>query len=256
MNCPDVDELGAAFSFGALEPAQRRELLEHLERCREPHDAARSARGVSFALASSLEPIPPSPELRQRLMTTIAATAQDDAVMPRGSAAEAPRRRPLPIAVDPPFLGWLPPSWARGLAVGGVAATIVLAVVGVSLSTQLRERDDTLRAAAHAISVGSATIRIEGLAGNGYLVETPGAGAALILAGVQQLPDDRLYELWLIPADGAPVPAGTFTPAGDELAVVPVEQDLQGYELFAVTIEAERVDAPTSDPVLVAPLEI
>jgi hypothetical protein len=33
--------------------------------------------------------------------------------------------------------------------------------------------------------------------------------------------------------------------------VVALEQDLSGFALFAVTVEAERVDAPTGDPVMV-----
>jgi hypothetical protein len=37
--------------------------------------------------------------------------------------------------------------------------------------------------------------------------------------------------------------------------VVALEHDLTGAAAFAVTVEADRVDAPTSDPVLVAPLE-
>jgi hypothetical protein len=32
--------------------------------------------------------------------------------------------------------------------------------------------------------------------------------------------------------------------------VVPVDRDLAGFETFAVTVEAERVTAPTSDPVM------
>ena len=39
------------------------------------------------------------------------------------------------------------------------------------------------------------------------------------------------------------------------VAVVTLEQPLEGAVVFAVTVEAERVDAPTSDPVLLATLE-
>jgi hypothetical protein len=38
------------------------------------------------------------------------------------------------------------------------------------------------------------------------------------------------------------------------VAVLPVEKDLSGYATFAVTVEAERVDAPTSTPVMVGDL--
>ena len=45
------------------------------------------------------------------------------------------------------------------------------------------------------------------------------------------------------------------SPATNGVAVVPVEQDLSGFQTFAVTVEAERVDAPTTDPVMVGTIE-
>ncbi len=43
---------------------------------------------------------------------------------------------------------------------------------------------------------------------------------------------------------------GTIEVADPELAVVALEQDLSGFALFAVTVEAKRVDAPTGEPVM------
>ncbi len=39
------------------------------------------------------------------------------------------------------------------------------------------------------------------------------------------------------------------------LALVTLEQEIGASTVFAVTIETERVEAPTSEPVLVASLE-
>ena len=39
------------------------------------------------------------------------------------------------------------------------------------------------------------------------------------------------------------------------MVCVPVEDDLAGFQTFAVTVEAERVEAPTGDPVMVGTLE-
>jgi hypothetical protein len=61
--------------------------------------------------------------------------------------------------------------------------------------------------------------------------------------------------MWLIGADGTPVGVGTFTvSSADQPAVVTLEQPTTGFTTFALTVEQSRVDAPTSDPVLVAPL--
>lgn len=50
------------------------------------------------------------------------------------------------------------------------------------------------------------------------------------------------------------VAVGTF---GDDdgVAVVALEQGIGTATTFAVTVEVERVDAPTTDPVLAASLE-
>jgi anti-sigma-K factor RskA len=86
------------------------------------------------------------------------------------------------------------------------------------------------------------------------VVDTPGEGAALVVADLAGLPADRLYELWLIDASGAPVAVGTFNPTEDAVIVVPVERDLTGYATFAVTVEAERVAAPSGSPVMISDL--
>ena len=47
---------------------------------------------------------------------------------------------------------------------------------------------------------------------------------------------------------------GTFKPSTDAIAVVAVDRDLAGFATFAVTVEAQRVAAPTGAPVMVGQL--
>ena len=74
------------------------------------------------------------------------------------------------------------------------------------------------------------------------------------LLGVYMIQDERmLYEMWLIGPDGVPIDVGTFSPTpGNEFVVVELEQPFEGFDVFAVTLEQTRVDAPSSDPVLTA----
>lgn len=260
MNCREVDELGAAFALDAVDPTERRAIRAHLEQCGEEHVELRQAIGVGVVIASALEPVAPSPGLRKRVMATISATAQEPIGAAPGDAASRPgasggTSRPVRGAWRGGFLDWLTLPRARALAAGGVAAALVLAVASASLYVSLSEREQALRAAAAAIADGATAFRVEGEAGRGYVVDTPGAGATLVLGDLRDLPDDRIYELWLLPEHGAPVAAGTFTSPDEPLAVVEVEDDLAGYTTLAVTIERERVEAPTSEPVLLAPLE-
>jgi anti-sigma-K factor RskA len=250
MDHAAVDELGAAFALGALEPDERRAVEAHLATCPEPHTEVRSLIGVEQVLAVSLEPVQPSATLRERIMASIERAPQEH-------AAARPARRPA--ATEPRerrgWLDWLSPRVARPLAVAAVVALIAVGAVGLNLQAQLAERDEALRAVADAIASGQTAFLVEGDAGRGYVVDTPGDGAVLVVAELASLPTDKIYELWLLDAEGTPVAVGTFTPSDTEVAVVQLERDLAGYAIFAVTVEAERVDAPTSSPVMVAELQ-
>lgn len=260
MRCTDVDELDAAFALGALDAEEDRAVREHLATCREPHLALRAAVDSGLLLAASLAPLVPSPMLRDRLMATIASVPQDAA--PEADAPQAPRVGEAPRATVPTsrrseggFFNLLRrPAWPRGLALAGVAAAVVLAVATGALWTQLGTRNAALDAVGQALASGETAHRVEGEAGRGFVIETAGGGSTLVLGEVAELPEDRLYELWLIDAGGVPLAVGTFTDDAGPV-VVAVERDLTDFTTFAVTIEAARVDAPTGTPVMVGSLE-
>jgi anti-sigma-K factor RskA len=243
MTHSQVEELAAAFALGALDRDEEAAVRAHLAGCREAHPEMEAALGAGIVMAESLEPVPPSAELRDRLMATIERTPQAVAPAP---ATEAALRRG--------WFDWFSPRIARPLAVAAVAAVIAVGAWNIGLQSQLNQRDAALRAIASAISGGQAAFRVEGRAGHGYVVETPGEGAALVVTDLADLPADRIYELWLLNPAGSPVAVGTLASTEDAVAVVKLERDLSGFSIFAVTVEAERVAAPSSDPVIVGVL--
>jgi anti-sigma-K factor RskA len=246
-----VDELGAALALGALEPDELRAVTEHLESCPEPHAELRSTLGAGDLLAASLEPVPPSASLRDRLMRTVSATAQED--VKAGSPA-APAAAP---AVEPRRGGlfdWFSPTLARGLAVAAVVVAIAFGIWNVSLQGQVSARDHALRAVAQAIASGQTAFRVDGTGGAGYLVAGQDGTATFVAANLARLNASQIYELWLIGSDTKPVAVGTFTPSSDAVAVVKLERGISGFATFAVTAESHRVDAPTSQPVMTAKL--
>jgi anti-sigma-K factor RskA len=248
LRCEQADELGAAFVLGALGPDEALAVQDHLATCDQPHTELRAMLGADQVLAMSLQPVAPSAGLRDRLMATIARTPQEQSSKAKAATAVdlAPRRG---------WFDWLSPRVARPLAVAAVVAALAFGAWNVSLQSQLGQRDRALRSVADAIAGGSVAFRVDGSAGRGYVVDTPGSGAALVVAELTSLPADRIYELWLIDALGQPVAVGTFTPPDTTVAVVPVDRDLTGFTTFAVTVEHERVAAPTSTPVMVGNLK-
>lgn len=250
MSCQAVDELVGAHALGVLERGEETAVARHLASCDQPHAELRAAIGVGETLAMSLDPVPPTAALRDRLMATIERTPQAH------RPAVAPAATPASDATaGADWLSWLSPRVARPLALAAVVALLAVGGWGLSLQSQLGQRDAALRAVAAAIADGQAAFRVEGSAGRGYVVDTPGAGAALVVADLQGLPADHLYELWLIDAAGTAVAVGTFSPSDGAVAVISVERDLRGFATFAVTVEAERVAAPSGTPVMVGDLK-
>ena len=248
LRCDEADELGAAFVLGALGADEALALQDHLASCDQPHAELRAMLGADQVLAMSLEPVAPSAALRDRLMATVARTPQERIIKIQAApAVDLPPRRG--------WLDWLSPRVARPLAVAAVIAALAFGAWNVSLQSQLGQRDRALRSVADAIAGGGVAFRVDGSVGRGYVVDTPGRGAALVVAGLASLPANRIYELWLIDASGQPVGVGTFTPSDTTVAVVPVDRDLTGFVTFAVTVERERVSAPTSTPVMVGNLK-
>jgi anti-sigma-K factor RskA len=232
LDCQAVDELDAALALGALPPDELRAASEHLATCDQPHTPLRTLLGVGQVLSMSLEPAAPRPALRDRLMATVEQTSAPAGGRGRG------------------WLEWLSPRVARPLALAAMAVLLAVGAWNLSLQSQLAERDRALHAVADAISGGEVAFRVEGSAGRGYVVDTPGVGAALVITELEALPSGQLYELWLIDAAGIPVAVGTVNPTTASIAVAQVDRDLAGFATFAVTIEAERVDAPSGAPVI------
>lgn len=250
MNCREVDELAGAYALDAVDRHERAAVAEHLDTCRDPHAETRSLLGLAPMLALGASPVEPSAELRGRVMAAINATPQEHAGVERPRSALAPAAR----SAGERRFAWRPPRLAGRLGAVAAAASVVLAIITVSLWSRVQDAEGELRAAAGALAAGEVAFRVTGDAGAGYLVQAPTGEATLIVAAVPSLPEHALYELWLISADGQAIDVGTFRPDEDGFAVVPLERGLDDYAVFAVTVERGRVDAPTGDPVLTAGL--
>src|SRR5436309_2923401 len=72
-------------------------------------------------------------------------------------------------------------------------------------------------------------------------------------SGMPALEAGKVYELWLIPQQGDPVPAAVFKPDAEGSHVVVLARNLRGVKALAVTAEAgpNGTTAPTEQPQLV-----
>jgi anti-sigma-K factor RskA len=241
LGCADVDELAAAYALGAVEPDEERAVSEHLGTCDRAHTEAREVIGSAAWVPASLEPISPSAALRSRLMATVAATPQAHRPAPEGAR--------VPIAMPASRPWWRLQPLPAALGAAALAAAVGLGAWGVSTSNQLAERDAALRAIASADAIHPAS----GNAGSGWLIES-GEAAMFMADGLAQPPVGHLYELWLIHADGSVQAVGTVDDA-DGWTIVELERGVGEAVTFAITAETERVEAPTTEPILTAELD-
>jgi anti-sigma-K factor RskA len=73
-----------------------------------------------------------------------------------------------------------------------------------------------------------------------------------LASNFQGLPAQKAYELWLIPTNGAPIPAGVFKPDAHGSATVinpPLPVGVEA-KAFAITVEPENGSSVPTMPIL------
>lgn len=244
----DIHTLTGAYAVNALPDDERRVFERHLADCGACRHEVAELRATAARLGRAAAEAPP-PGLRDRVL------------------AAADTTRQLPPTPVPPARHVAPEGRTRGAAwvtwLGGAAAA-VLATAAVFLggmTANLDNRIDRLQAAnERLVEVLSApdatTVAMQGPSdASARVVLSPSRSEAIFVAsGLPAVPEDRIYELWLISADTA-TPAGLVRP-DDGRAHHVMTGDLTQVSAIGVTVEpAGGSPQPTSDPILLAPVE-
>ena len=237
-------DLLALYALGALESApDRADLESHLRSCVECQGELEKLRGDAALLAlSAVGPAPPK-AARQRLLTAI---------------ANEPKKRPVRERM---VLGVLHRRW---LTFAPIAAALLVAVFSLLLwrsnarllknlertQAQLEQANQQLRDAQQLVALlkspDTVHITLVSATPPQPQVKTmygPKMGRLLLMANnLEPLQANKVYELWLLPASGAPpMPAGTFKPDVKGQAMMDHSMETAGVEAkgFAITIEPE-----------------
>lgn len=257
------------FALGGLPEAEAAALQAHVSGCGECAMKLAQARGGAALLAFAAKQERPAGTIKAELMARIRANreAEEMAAWPR-KVGEEPARAEGKKEEERKIVAARSKWWSRVL----VPMAVALALVGFALSWENRriaaELEKHLRAADSlfherqqiekfvGVLAAADTITVK-LAGTGEAANASGsvkfnakAGIVLYAADVPALPEGKSYQMWLMPASGAPISAGLLGPGGrawGKMWWTEVPANTRVKE-FAVTIERAGGAAQPSGP--------
>lgn len=227
MNCEELRDEYGAFALGIAEDPALSEISAHLAReCPDCVAGVRSAMTTVAAMSGAVKDAEPPKQLRRRIVAMV---------------APEPKRAFV-------FLPW---------AVSALLA-IVLLSVAISRNNPHQPVPDTTKLAQALTILNDPLTRdvtFGDPAARGRVFVNP-KGVVLIAAHMPKLESNRTFELWLIPAAGNPVAAGTFRSDADSGEAVYVYQgQTANAAVVAVTVEPEGGSPqPTTTPFIVSKL--
>jgi len=251
----------ALYALNALEGQERADLEKHLATCNACRAELEQLRGDGALLAlATVGPKPPA-RARQRLLDSVATEAAASPTLAQktredGAAGSEVTRHS--------WWGWL--GWAATAAVIVFAASlwkenISLKQTLVSASSQMaenaRQLEQIRKIAAPIIEPEAQRVTLVSLKtppqpqGKAFYLKNRGS-LVFVANDMPALPPQKAYELWLIPVQGAPIPAGVFKPNAHGSATVVNPPLPAGAEAkaFAITVENEAGSAAPTSPVI------
>jgi anti-sigma-K factor RskA len=258
----------ALYALNALEGEERKNLEEHLATCSGCRLELEQLRGDGALLAlSSLGPRPPQ-RARQRLLDAVAKEAAASPTLSQRTRKDgAPARTGTPGAVVMPRRSWWPVlGWAAAAAVIVFAASLwkenlalrqSLASASAQAVQSTRELEELRRVAAPIMAPEAQRITLVAMKtsaqpqGKAFYLRNR-SNLVFVANNMPLLPAQKAYELWLIPMQGAPVPAGMFKPDAHGSATVvnpPLPAGMEA-KAFAITIENESGASTPTMPIV------
>ena len=256
--------LAPAYALGALDADERRAFEAHLSTCQACTAEVRSLSRITVGLAQTPTQVSPRPELRDRILASVGASAS--AYRPRVVMPSAPSSRFAPwlraAAVLLLAAGFATFAWDQRRQMRILAARLDETATAARSSEQaLSEARRAVVDAQSALAVLTAPdlVRID-LAGQGDAPQASGRALwsrqrGMVFSGTNlpPLPAGRVYQVWVVTAQ-APVSAGLLTPdatgGGSVYFETPV--DILPPVAVAVTLEpAGGVPAPTGERYLI-----
>lgn len=232
----------------------------HLEDCAECRTALAEAGGDLALVAMSVEQHEVPPGARARFLKRIAAER----------ASQGPANSAAVVSVDrgrrPMMSGWVAWAVTAALAVCAVGLEFEVHSLRQEVRTEVSLLDAQTKANARAHQVmdllsspHAQHVMLMATAAHhepmARVVYMPSKGTLIMQANnCAPVPKGKMYELWIIPMEGAPMPAGMFKPDAAGVASVVLPQIPKGIQAkgFGVTLEDEQGAPTPTMPILLS----
>jgi len=238
-----ADDL-ALHALGSLSGEELRSLQAHLEGCASCRRELELLRGDSSLLALTTTGPQPPARVRQRLLSAI---AKEPRMPVRETVSESAGRRRSWL----PVLGWMVALALAIVCIGLLRQNATLHEDVASLRAQFTDQASKLEQANAVVAtlLDPDALKVELVAAGNKpqprgkaIYERRTHNLIFIASDLPALPAEKIYELWLFPANGgAPVAAGLFKPDthGSATIVNPPLPNGVAAKNFAVTLEPE-----------------
>jgi anti-sigma-K factor RskA len=254
----------ALYALNALEGEDRANLERHLATCSACRLELEQLRGDGAMLALSVMGPKPPQRSRQRLLDAVKEEAAQAPTLSQKARKDGP---PSHREIGRPrrswwgFLGWAATAavimFAASLWKENAALKQSLASASAQTAQSTRELEDLRRIAAPLISPEAQRITVVALKApaqpQGKAFYLRNRSSLLFVANnMPALPPQKAYELWLIPVQGAPIPAGVFKPDthGSATVVNPPLPAGAEAKAFAITVENEAGATTPTMPIV------
>jgi anti-sigma-K factor RskA len=226
-------EQAAAYLLGALDPVEGERYQRHLSECPTCRGDVARLQPTVDALATSTPRVRASEALRGRVMAQVRAEAALFKAAGPG-ADRAPARR----------------RWAtRRLALVGAGAAVACGVVAGGIVVGIADQTPAPQTIHAEVSTSAApNARAE--------LRRTGSRAELIVSGMPQPPQGKIYEVWLARAGAPPQPTDALFSVTDAGAgSIDVPGNLHSIKRVLVTAEPFGGSRhPTTSPIIIATL--
>lgn len=238
MTHSEMNELYEFYVLGALDPEESAEIDQHVrDGCAYCRDKIGQAFQVTAAMAGLVDQKTPPPQLRKRVL-----------------ASATPR----PHASYPWVLVGSLSAICLALLAFAIWAGVRIVSMGNRIDALTAQRNQLRTAVLFLSKPEEQKVGFAGAVNSPHgRVFVNRTGFVFVGSELPVLPENSAFELWLIPATGAPQPAGLFrsNAEGDSVHVSSEQVDVSQMKAVAVTVEPrEGSKAPTTKPFLVLPL--